>query len=122
MWKDALDCLVCLSDFVVLFGAALEYWDIKHETSITPGRLEVPQVFGDPIFGRWIDSIFPTREKQLAALGWKILTGGLACELVFTSLLFIAERSDDRNTAGRISSQERRIEQLETRLNELRGK
>jgi hypothetical protein len=119
--RCCLEILICVSDCLVLVGAFLEYWDVKQETTMVPGRIKFPQVFGDPIFGEWVDPEIPGPEKKLAALGWRILTIGLALELIFTALLFVVERSDDRETASRISSQEQRIERLENEVRELKA-
>ena len=115
-----LEILIWLSNVAVLVGAALEYWDVKHETTAEPGRTEFPDSFGTSLYGKWIEGKVPSKEKRIAALGWKILTIGLLCEVVLTPGLIVSQCRDERRATDHASQQQERIERLEVQVQQLR--
>ena len=117
-----LEFAVLASNIAVLVGVALEYRDVKQETSIEPGHTEFPEVFGTALYGKWIPGRMPSTAKRVAALGWKILTVGLFAEVVLTPCLLASQFRDERRSADYLSQQQRRIERLELKLEQLENR
>lgn len=115
-----LEILIWLSNLAVLAGAALEYWDVKHDSTTEPGYTEFPNTFGTSLSGRWIEGKVPSKEKRIAALGWKILTIGLLFEVALTPCLIVSQSRDERRAADQASQQQERIERLQVQVQQLK--
>ncbi len=117
-YRSWLELLIWLSNVAVLIGEGLEYWEVKRGTEIEPGKMTPPD-FGTKLWGSWIDPIFPTRDKKLAAWGWAILTTGLAVEVLLTPFLLKEQYRDEQQAKELLLRQESKIQQVETEIKDL---